>query len=66
MNKWLPMWEKFGEHTSILPTPHYYFAKELSEFCMFNNLSKVVHLYDGKETIIETVVKDDNLRQRIR
>ena len=55
------MWERYGEFLSILPVPHEHYAKESPAFCASNNLNNVAHLYDGKDTIIETVRNDDNL-----
>ena len=66
LGKWLPMWAKSGEHLSMLPMPHDCYAKELPPFYSDNNLNKVTHFYDGKDTAIETVRGDDSMRRRIR
>ena len=58
--------ETFGEHLSALSMPHDYYAKEFPNLCIENNLSNITHLCDGKDTVIETVRKDDSLKRRIR
>ena len=66
INRWMPKWATFGTYLSMLPIPHDYFRKELPDFYIDNNLSNVTHVFDGKDIIIDTIRKDNNLRRRNR
>ena len=65
VHEWLHMCAKFGEHLHMTQMPYGYYEKELPTFYIENNLSNITHLCDGKDTIIETVRKDDSLKRRI-
>ena len=62
----MPSWSTYGSCLSTLPIPHDYFKKELADFYIENNLRNITHSFDGKDIIIETLRKNDNLRRRTR
>ena len=65
IEKWLPLWGTFGSYISMLPMPRDYFAKELPNDCVLHNLPNVTHLFDGKDTIIECIRNNNDLKRRI-
>ena len=64
VNKWLPRWAKYGEHLSILPIPRDYFSRERPDEMVLLGLIKNAFLFDGKDTLSETIRKDDPQRRR--
>ena len=66
INRWMPLWATYGSHLSMLPISHDYFKKELPDFYIDNDMSNVTHLFDGKDIMIETLRKNDNLRRSTR
>ena len=64
VNKWGPRWAKYGEHLSILPIPRDYFEREMPDEMVLLGLNKNAFLFDGKDTLSETIRKDDPQRRR--
>ena len=62
LNKWAPRWGKYGEHLSILPLPHDYFKRELPDKINDIGLGTCAFMFDGKDTLSETIRKDDPMR----
>ena len=51
---------------SLLPMSHDYYEKEFPDDRARENMNNAIHLYDGKDVIVETIRKNDNLRCRTR
>ena len=64
--KWMPIWATFGRQIPMLPMPHEYYAQWLLDEHEVNNMSKITRSFDGKDTVIETVRKNDNMSRRMR
>lgn len=64
ITKWAPRWGKFGERLSILPVPHDYFHKESPIEYDALGLEEVSVLFDGKDTLTESIRKDSSLNRR--
>ena len=64
ITKWAPRWGKFGERLSILPVPHDYFHKESPIEYDARGLEEVSVLFDGKDTLTESIRKDSSLNRR--
>ena len=63
---WVPTLGKTGEHLSILPIPHEYFAKELPNDIAGLGLTTIAFILDGKETVSDTLRKEDAMKRKQR